>query len=63
MDLGKTHDCHLHDPLIAKLTVYDFDKTALPLITDCLINHLSHVKEGWIFSSDLPMFEGFPLAL
>lgn len=46
MDLGKTHDCHLHDPLIAKLTVYDFDKTALPLITDCLINHLSHVKEG-----------------
>ena len=39
-------DCHLHDPLIAKLTIYDFGKTASPLITGCLINHLSHVKEG-----------------
>ena len=39
IDLSKTYDCLLHDPLVEKLSVYDFGKTVLDLINDYLINH------------------------
>ena len=63
MDLSKTQDFLLHDPSITNLTVYDFGKTALILITDYLINHPQRVKIGSGFSSYLLIFKGFPQAL
>ena len=63
MDLSKTYDCLLHDPLITNRTVYDFGQTAFALITDCLINHLQQVKIGSSFSFYLLIFKGFPQAL
>ena len=43
MDLSKAYDCLPRDRLIAKLTTYGFDNTALVLITDYLANRLQPV--------------------
>ena len=43
MDLNKAYDCLPRGLLIAKLATYDFDNTALVLITDYLTNRLQPV--------------------
>ena len=58
MDLNKAYDCLLYDLFIAKLSAYDFGKTALFIINDYLTNRLQRLKIGSTFSSYLNILRG-----
>ena len=58
MDLNKAYDCLLYDLFIAKLSTYDFGKTALFIINDYLTNRLQRLKIGSTFSSYLNILRG-----
>ena len=42
MDLSKTYDCLLHDLLLAKLSAYGFDESAITLIANYFSNRYQH---------------------
>ena len=58
MDLSKTYDCLPHDLLLAKLSVYGFDESAITLIANYLSNRYQRVKIGSTFSSYLEILRG-----
>ena len=60
MDLSKAYDCLPHDLLLAKLSAYGFDESAITLIANYLSNRYQHVKIGSTFSSYLEILGGAP---
>ena len=60
MDLSKAYDCLPHDLLLAKLSAYDFDSSAITLIANYLSNRYQRVKIGSTFSSYLEILRGVP---
>ena len=60
MDLRKAYDCLPHDLLLAKLSAYGFDSSAITLIANCLSNRYQRVKIGSTFSSYLEILRGVP---
>ena len=44
MDLSKAYDCLPHDRLVAKLSAYGFDESAIALIANYLSNRYQHIK-------------------
>ena len=63
MDLIKAYDCLPHDLLIAKLSPYGFEDTAISLISDYLFKRYQLVKIGSIFISCLEILRGVPQGL
>ena len=53
MDLSKVCDCLPHDPLLAKISAYGFDESALALIASSLWNKYQCMKIWSTFSSYL----------
>ena len=51
MDLSKAYDCIKHDPLIAKLEAYGFDRNSLKLMCSYLTDRSQRVKVGTSYSS------------
>ena len=62
MDLSKAYDCLPHDLLLAKLSAYGFDSSAITLIANYLSNRYQRVKIGSAFSSYLEILRGVPQA-
>ena len=60
MDLSKAFGCILRDLLLAKLSAYGFDESAITLIVNCLSNRYQRVKIGSRFSSYLEILRGVP---
>ena len=60
MDLSKACDCLPHDLLLAKLSAYGFDSSAITLIANYLSNRYQRVKIGSTFSSYLEILRGVP---
>ena len=60
MDLSKAYDCLPHDLLLAKLSAYGFDESAIALIANYLSNRYQRVKIGSTFSSYLEILRGVP---
>ena len=60
MDLSKAYDCLPHDLLLAKLSAYGFDSSAITLIANYLSNRYQRVKIGPTFSSYLEILRGVP---
>ena len=60
MDLSKAYDCLPHDLLLAKLSAYGFDFSAIALIANYLSNRYQRVKIGSTFSSYLEILRGVP---
>ena len=60
MDLSKAYDCLPHDLLLAKLSAYGFDESAITLIANCLSNRYQRVKIGSTFSCYLEILRGVP---
>ena len=60
MDLSKAYDCLPHDLLLAKLSAYGFDESAITLIANYLSNRYQRVKIGSTFSSYLEILRGVP---
>ena len=61
MDLSKTYDCLPHDLLLlAKLSSYGFDESAITLTVNYLSNRYQRVKIGSTFSSYLEILRGVP---
>ena len=60
MDLSKAFGCILRDLLLAKLSAYGFDESAITLIVNCLSNRYQRVKIGSGFSSYLEILRGVP---
>ena len=60
MDLCKAYDCLPHDLLLAKLSAYGFDESAITLIANYLSNRYQRVKIGSTFSSYLEILRGVP---
>ena len=60
MDLSKAYDCLPHDLLLAKLSAYGFDSSAITLISNYLSNRYQRVKIGSTFSSYLEILRGVP---
>ncbi len=60
IDLSKAFDCLKHDLLIAKLSAYGFDRTALNLVNDYLKNRYQRVKVDGNFSSWKELKLGVP---
>ena len=60
MDLSKAYDCLPHDLLLAKLSAYGFDSSAITLIGNYLSNRYQRVKIGSTFSSYLEILRGVP---
>ena len=58
VDLSKAYDCLPHDLLIAKLSVYGFEDSAVSLISDYLSKKYQQVKIGFGFSSYLETLRG-----
>ena len=58
MDLSKAYDCLPHDLLLAKLSAYGFDESAIRLIANYLSNRYQQVKIRSTFSSYLEMLRG-----
>ena len=58
MDLSKAYDCLPHDLLLAKLSAYGFDSSAITVIVNYLSNRYQRVKIGSTFSSYLEIFRG-----
>ena len=59
-DLSKAFDCISHELLIAKLSVYGFDKTSLKVIISYLKNPTQTTKAGSSFSELLHIIYGVP---
>ena len=59
MDLSKADDCLPHDFLLAKLSAYVFNESAITLIVNYLSNRYQRVKSGSTFSSYLEIL-GIP---
>ena len=51
MDLSKAYDYLPHDLLLAKLSAYGFDESAIAMIANYLSNRYQHVKIGSTLSS------------
>ena len=60
MDLSKAYDCLPYDLLLAKLSAYDFDESAITLIANYISNRYQRVKIGSAFSSYLKILRGAP---
>ena len=60
MDLSKAYDCLHHDLLLAKLSAYGFDSSAITLIANYLSNRYQRIKIGSTFSSYLEILRGVP---
>ena len=60
MDLRKAYNCLSHDLLLAKLSAYDFDESAIILIANYLSNRYQRVKTGSTFSFYLEILRGVP---
>ena len=60
MNLSKAYDCLPHDLLLAKLSAYGFDSSAITLIANYLSNRYQRVKIGSTFSSYLEILRGVP---
>ena len=60
MDLSKTYDCLPHDILLAKLSAYGFDESAVTLTLNYLSNRYQRVKVGPTFSSYLEILRVDP---
>ena len=58
MDLSKAYDCLPHDLLLAKLSAYGFDESAITLIAKYLSKRYQRVKIGCTFSSYLEILRG-----
>ena len=58
MDFSKAYGCLAHDLLLAKLSAYSFDESAITLIVNYLSNRYQRVKIGSIFSSYLEILRG-----
>ena len=58
MDLRKAYNCLSHDLLLAKLSAYDFDESAIILIANYLSNRYQRVKTGSTFSFYLEILRG-----
>ena len=56
MDLKKAYDCLSHDLLLAKLSAYRFDESAIALIANYLSNRYQHIKTESPFNSHLQPF-------
>ena len=60
MDLSKAYDCLPHDLLVAKLEVYDIDKTGLNLIYNYLSNCKQRTKINSWYSNWYDIVRGVP---
>ena len=60
MDLSKAYDCLLYDLLLAKLSAYGFDKSAIALIANYLSNRYQPTKIESTFTSYLEILRGVP---
>ena len=60
MDLSKAYDCLPHDLLVAKLEVYDIDKTGLNLIYNYLSNCKQRTKINSWYSDWYDIVRGVP---
>ena len=60
MDLSKVYDCLRHDLLLAKLSAYGFDSSAITLIAKYLSNRYQRVKIGSTFNFYLEILRGVP---
>jgi len=60
MDLSKAFDCIPHDLLIAKLSAYGFDNSALTLIYSYLKGRRQSVKVNGTLGSSLTLLSGVP---
>ena len=60
MDLSKASDCIPHDLLIAKLSAYGFDKTALKYIYSYLKKRQQYVRINNIYSGFEEIISGVP---
>ena len=60
MDLSKAYDCFPHDLLLAKLSAYGFDESAITLIANYLSNRYQRVKIGSTVSFHLEILRGVP---
>ena len=60
MDLSKAFDTINHDLLIAKLSAYGFEKSALKLIQNYLSNRYQRTKINTSFSSWTELLLGVP---
>ena len=58
MDLSKACDCLSHNLLLAKLSAYGFDESAIKLIANYLSNKYQRAKIGSTFSSYLEILRG-----
>ena len=58
MDLSKAYDCLPHDLLLAKLSAYGFEESAVTLFANYLPNRYQRVKIGSTFSSYLEILRG-----
>ena len=58
MDLSKAYDCLSHNLLLAKLSAYGFDESAIKLIANYLSNKYQRAKIGSTFSSYLEILRG-----
>ena len=62
MDLSKAYDCLPHDLLLAKLSAYGSDESAIALIAIHLSNRCQRVKSGSSFSPYLEILRSVPQA-
>ena len=60
IDLSKAYDCFPHDLLLAKLSAYNFDESAIELIANYLSNRFQRAKIGSTFSFYLEILKGVP---
>ena len=60
MDLSKAYDCLPHDILLAKLSAYGSDESAIALIANYLSNRCQRVKSGSSFSPYLEILRSVP---
>ena len=58
MDLSKAYCYFPHDLLLAKLSAYAFDESAITLIANYLSNRYKRAKIGFTFSSYLKILRG-----
>ena len=60
MDLSKAFDTLNHELLIAKLSAYGFDKSALTIIRDYLTNRWQRTRINTSFSTWAELLTGVP---
>ena len=60
IDHSKAYDCLPHDLVLAKLSAYGFDESAIVLIANYLSNRYQRVEIGSAFSSYLEILRGVP---